>query len=70
MLKRERRVAFWLGAPGFWALAVFLLIAYLAATLGPPPPSSQAVAASALAGYLLVAWGWWIDRHRESRVAA
>ena len=24
-----------------------------------------AVAASSLIGYVMVAWGWWIDRHRE-----
>ena len=53
------------GTIAFWALVAALVAAYLGATLGPPPPSPQAVAWSGLIGYLMVAWGWWIDRHRE-----
>ena len=53
------------GSIAFWALVVVLAASYLAATFGPPPPSVTAVAASGLIGYLFVAWGWWIDRHRE-----
>jgi membrane-bound metal-dependent hydrolase YbcI (DUF457 family) len=55
------------GTWSFWALVVVLAVAYLGATFGPPPPSAQAVAASSLIAYLMVAWGWWIDRHREAR---
>jgi len=58
------------GTIAFWALVATLLLAYAGATLGPPPPSAQAVAASGLIGYVMVAWGWWIDRHREPRVVA
>jgi RsiW-degrading membrane proteinase PrsW (M82 family) len=54
------------GTIAFWALVAVVVAGYLAATFGPPPPSSQAVAWSSLMGYLLVAWGWWVDRHRES----
>jgi membrane-bound metal-dependent hydrolase YbcI (DUF457 family) len=53
------------GTFAFWALVAVLVVSYLGATLGPPPPSAQVVAGSALIGYLMVAWGWWIDRHRE-----
>lgn len=53
------------GAIGFWSLVVFLLVVYLAATFGPPPPDSRAVAWSAEAMWLLVAWGFWVDRHRR-----
>jgi hypothetical protein len=52
------------GSIAFWALVAVLVASYLGATFGPPPPSVNAVAASALFGYLFVAWGWWIDRHR------
>jgi hypothetical protein len=45
-------------------LVAFLALTYLANLLGPPPPSATAVAVSALALWLLVAWAWWIDRHR------
>lgn len=53
---------------GTWALgslAAFLAIVYVANFLGPPPPSVTAVAWSANAVWLVVAWGYWIDRHRE-----
>jgi hypothetical protein len=55
------------GVYAFWALVAVLAIAYLGAIFGPPPPSPQVVAASSLIGYVMVAWGWWIDRHREAR---
>ena len=46
----------------FWLLIAFLVVAYLGAAFGPPPPSASAVAASALALWLLPVWGWWIER--------
>lgn len=55
---------------GAWALAglvAFLSVIYLASLFGPPPPSVAAVAWSAQAIWLLVAWGYWIDRHRGER---
>lgn len=53
------------GIVAFWALVAVLAAAYLGAVFGPPPPSADAVAYSSLIGYLIVAWGYWIDRHRE-----
>jgi hypothetical protein len=53
---------------GRWSLAgfiVFLLVLYVAAVFGPPPPNVDAVAWSGLGIWLLVAWGYWIDRHRK-----
>jgi hypothetical protein len=55
---------------GQWSLAalvVFLFAVYLASVFGPPPPDTAAVAWSAQAIWLLVAWGYWIDRHRSAR---
>jgi hypothetical protein len=49
------------------ALVAFLLLVYLGNLFGPPPPSSAAVAVTALSMWLLVAWGYWIDRHRRPR---
>jgi hypothetical protein len=40
------------------------LIIALANTFGPPPPSATAVASAAQAMWLLVLWGYWVDRHR------
>ena len=53
------------GTIAMWALVVFLLVVYAASIFGPPPPSVSAVAWSAQAMWLLVAWGYWIDRHRQ-----
>ena len=53
------------GSIGFWALVGFLLIVYAASILGPPPPSIDAVTWSAQAVWLIVAWGYWVDRHRS-----
>lgn len=59
---RDRR-----GRYGLWALVAFLLIVYLGNLFGPPPPGVAAVAWSAQAMWLLVAWGYWMDRHRRPR---
>lgn len=58
------------GSIGFWALVTFLAVVEIANVLGPPPPSVGAVTASAQAMWLLVAWGYWIDRHREAGATA
>jgi len=49
-------------ALAFWLLIGFIVLAYLGAAFGPPPPSAAAVAGSALALWLLPVWGWWIER--------
>jgi hypothetical protein len=53
-----------IGSIGLWSLVVFLLVVYLASSFGPPPPTSTAVAWSAQAMWLLIAWGYWVDGHR------
>ena len=53
------------GSVALWTLAAFLVIVYAANLAGPPPPSGMAAAWSALAMWLLVAWGYLIDRHRR-----
>ena len=56
------------GSIGLWSLAIFLLVIYVAGLLGPPPPSATAVAWSAQALWLVVAWGFWVDHHRQRRI--
>ena len=53
-----------IGRYGLWALAALLLALY-AASFGPPPPSVKALAWTALIGWPLWAFPWWVDRHRS-----
>jgi len=53
------------GSIGFWSLIGFLLLVYVGNIFSPPPPSVTAVAWSAQAMWLIVAWGYWIDRNRR-----
>jgi len=54
-----------IGAIGFWALVAFLAASYFAATFGPLPPSTTAVASTALVGWLIFAFAGWVDSHRK-----
>jgi hypothetical protein len=53
------------GRFALYGLILFLLLINVANMYGPPPPSVTAVAWSAQAVWLIVAWGYWIDRHRQ-----
>jgi len=57
------------GSFGLWALVLFLLGIYIANVFAPPPPSTVAVAWSAQAMWLIVIWGFWIDRNRSPAVS-
>ncbi len=46
----------------FISLVAILFLIHLANIFGPPPPSVQAVAYSALLLWLFVIWAWWIER--------
>lgn len=54
---------------GRWSLvafAVLLAAMYLGSVFGPPPPSVAVVAWTGQGIWLLVAWAYWIDRHRAA----
>ena len=53
------------GSIGLWVLVIFMVIVYSGAVFGPPPPSIDAVIWPAQAMWLIVAWGYWVDRHRS-----
>jgi hypothetical protein len=53
-----------LGSVALWSLVVFLGLVYFASVFGPPPPDARTVGWSAMAMWLLVGWGYWVDRHR------
>jgi hypothetical protein len=55
-------------AVGSWALAglvAFLPVVYAANLFGPPPTSVIAIAIVGHLQWLLIAWGYWVDRHRR-----
>jgi membrane-bound metal-dependent hydrolase YbcI (DUF457 family) len=56
-----------IGSIALWALVIFVALIYVANTTSPPPPNARAIGWAALAAYLFVPWGVWIDRHRQPR---
>ncbi len=55
-------------ATGRWALValiIFLAAIYTGNLFGTPPPDAMAIAWVGQAQWLLIAWGYWIDRHRD-----
>lgn len=53
------------GTIALGALVIFLLAVYLMSFFGQPPPNPAAVAWVTQSMWLLVAWGYWVDRHRQ-----
>ncbi|MFC1574223.1 hypothetical protein ACFL30_03485 [Candidatus Latescibacterota bacterium] len=57
------------GVIALWSLICFLSVIYLGNIFGPPPPDNTVmIAGSVVVLWLLVVWGYWIDRHREEVV--
>ena len=57
---------------GRWALValvLFLGAVYAGNVLGEPPPSVAAIAWIGQLQWLLVLWGYWVDRHRRTVMA-
>ncbi len=54
-----------IGRFALWGLVAFLLVMYIASAFGPAPPDVQAIAWGTQSMWLLVLWGYWLDRHRE-----
>ena len=55
------------GAVALRVLVVFLLLFYFGSLFAPPPPGVRAVAVGTLSMSLFVAWGYWLDSHRQAR---
>lgn len=54
------------GRYAFWGFVVFSVLLYVGNVLGRenPPPNTEALALFGLSQWLIVPWGYWIDRHR------
>lgn len=53
------------GTYALWSLLGLLLLGWLGALFGPPPPNTHQLALGALAMWVVVPWAWWADAHRE-----
>jgi hypothetical protein len=53
------------GRHGFWALMATLVVLYLAAIFGPPPPDVPSLIGGTFAIVALLGWALWADRHRQ-----
>jgi LexA-binding, inner membrane-associated putative hydrolase len=58
------------GAVALWSFVALVTVFDVASAFGPPPPNMKAVAYGGLSMYLLIAWGYWIDRHRTVTLRA
>jgi membrane-bound metal-dependent hydrolase YbcI (DUF457 family) len=54
------------GIIGLWSLLVFLIVIYLMNIFGSPPPSEQAIAFVGMFQWLIIVWGYWIDKNRSN----
>jgi hypothetical protein len=54
------------GKWALWGLVCFLLVIYAANIFGGPPPSIEAIAWAGQLQWLLVLWGYWVDKHRHA----
>lgn len=57
-----------IGTYAFASFVVVLAAIYVSGVFGPPPPSVEVLALTGFAGWLFVAWAYWIDRHRTATV--
>jgi membrane-bound metal-dependent hydrolase YbcI (DUF457 family) len=57
------------GKYALWAFILFMLIIYFLNAFGPPPESAKAIGIVAFSQWILVAWGYWIDRNRKEQPA-
>lgn len=58
------------GSLALWGLLFFLMLAYVSNLFAPPPTSVTAIGVVGLSQWLIIAWGYWVDRNRTPLTAA
>ena len=53
------------GVFALWGLLIFLVVVYIMNIFSPPPDSAEAIGYVGLSQWLLIGWGYWIDRNRK-----
>ena len=61
--RAKDRVGVW----AFWTLVILLYAIWVSSLFAPPPPGVTPIAVAGLAMWLMIPWGYWIDRHRAAR---
>jgi membrane-bound metal-dependent hydrolase YbcI (DUF457 family) len=49
-----------------WSMLAFLAVVYFLNLFGSPPPNQEAIGIVGLSQWLIVAWGYWVDRNRSA----
>lgn len=64
LYERQTRADDRVGLFGYLGFVFFLMLAYGAMLIGPPPSSVKKLALITLISWLMIPWAWWFDRHR------
>ena len=56
-----------IGTYSLIGLIVFLVVMCISNLVGPPPPSLEMIGIVGNAQWLIILWGYWIDKNREVR---
>jgi membrane-bound metal-dependent hydrolase YbcI (DUF457 family) len=64
LYRHATRAADRIGRWALWSLVTLLVVIYAANLFGAPPPDATAIGWVGQAQWLLIAWGYWLDRHR------
>lgn len=54
------------GTKSFWGLILFLSVVYVMNLFGPPPDNVDSIGYLGLAQWLIIVWGYWIDKNRTA----
>jgi hypothetical protein len=64
LYRRVTRAADRTGRWALWSLVTLLVVIYAGNLFGTPPPDATAIGWVGQAQWLLIAWAYWLDRHR------
>jgi len=64
LYRHATRAADRTGRWALWSLVTLLVVIYAANLFGTPPPDATTIGWVGQAQWLLIAWGYWLDRHR------
>ena len=54
------------GSYSLLGLVIFLVVIYISNLIGPPPESAEAIGIVGNAQWLIILWGYWIDKNRKA----